>query len=158
LPPLPARTAHEALKEIKERMMKPSNRMQKIIEKMAKARDVDLSKPGTHFKAQSDGFMDLVIENAGLNKISVAHYYEQNGDLCQDPEICFLVGCDGRWYPYEWTTPGVMMFGRVIGGYKNYGEVDGVRGEFKTVARNGQRKLATFANQWADNLRMQRFT
>ena len=40
--------------------------------------------------------MRLVIEHIGggphgLPSISVAHYYELNGDLCQDPEMCFEV-------------------------------------------------------------------
>ena len=137
--------------------MKPSNRMQKQIEKMAKTRNIDLSQGGAHFRAEASGFMDLVVETIGTGLVSVAHYYEQNGDLCQDPEVCFLVGCDGRWYPYEWTTPGVMLGGRVFGGWQNYGDVDGAAGEFKTVQRKGQRDLATFANQWADNIKAQGF-
>lgn len=35
-------------------------------------------------------FMPVVIEQVGENQISIAHYYEQNGDLMADPEIVFL--------------------------------------------------------------------
>ena len=35
-------------------------------------------------------FMPVVIEQVGENQISIAHYYEQNGDLMADPEIIFL--------------------------------------------------------------------
>lgn len=45
--------------------------------------------------------MRLVIEHIGegphgLPAISVAHYYELNGDLCQDPEMCFEVESTSR--------------------------------------------------------------
>ena len=85
--------------------MRYSRKMQKLIERMAKDRNVDLSQPETHFRVESGGFMDLVVENVGLNQISVAHYYEQNGDLCQDPEVVFLVGCDGEWYAVHQQSP-----------------------------------------------------
>lgn len=35
-------------------------------------------------------FMPVVVEQVGENQISIAHYYEQNGDLMADPEIVFL--------------------------------------------------------------------
>ena len=35
-------------------------------------------------------FMPVVVEQVGKNQISIAHYYEQNGDLMADPEIVFL--------------------------------------------------------------------
>ena len=38
----------------------------------------------------SDIFMPVVVEQVGENQISIAHYYEQNGDLMADPEIVFL--------------------------------------------------------------------
>ena len=49
-----------------------------------------------HLSIENPPYMRLVIEDVGLgpNKrpaISVAHYFEQNGDLCQDPEMCFEV-------------------------------------------------------------------
>ena len=38
----------------------------------------------------NDVFMPVVVEQVGKNRISIAHYYEQNGDLMADPEIVFL--------------------------------------------------------------------
>ena len=38
----------------------------------------------------NDAFMPVVVEQVGENQISIAHYYEQNGDLMADPEIVFL--------------------------------------------------------------------
>ncbi|WP_226006045.1 DUF6908 domain-containing protein [Natrinema salinisoli] len=40
-------------------------------------------------KLEVDGFMPLVIEKVDAHRLSVAHYYEQNGDLMRDPEIVF---------------------------------------------------------------------
>jgi hypothetical protein len=54
-----------------------------------------------HLKIENEPYMPLTIErlgdayggNAGL--YSLCHYYEQNGDLMQDPEMCFVF-VDGR--------------------------------------------------------------
>jgi len=34
-------------------------------------------------------FMDLHVEKVRPNRLSIAHYVKQNGDLCRDPEIVF---------------------------------------------------------------------
>lgn len=49
-----------------------------------------------HIRLSANGFMDLIIERIGfgprnLPLISVAHYYEQEGDLMRDPEMTFEV-------------------------------------------------------------------
>jgi uncharacterized protein YqiB (DUF1249 family) len=41
----------------------------------------------TYKRFESDGFMDLVVEKISENEYSLAHYYEQNGDLMRDPEM-----------------------------------------------------------------------
>lgn len=46
--------------------------------------------------------IDLVIEKTGENRVSVAHYYTQNGDLMSDPEIVFRIDGD-RWVPVRYT-------------------------------------------------------
>ena len=51
---------------------------------------------GLYVSITNEPFMRLVIEHIGegphgLPAISVAHYYEMNGDLCQDPEMCFEI-------------------------------------------------------------------
>lgn len=137
--------------------MRRTRKMQQLIERMARDRNIDLSQPEAHFKVKSGGFMDLVVENIGINQISVTHYYTQNGDMIQDPEVVFLIGCDGEWYPVEWTTPAVMLMGRVIGGWKRYIEIDAKNGTWVRGDLRGQKDLAVFANKWADNLRNQGF-
>ncbi|MCP4486584.1 MAG: hypothetical protein GY820_04580, partial [Gammaproteobacteria bacterium] len=45
------------------------------------------------YRLRAKGFMDLVVEvlpqceETGAMVLSLAHYFEQNGDLCQDPEM-----------------------------------------------------------------------
>ena len=55
---------------------------------------------GDNIEVDADGFMPLVIEKCGENHLSVAHYYEQRGDLMRDPEIVFSLA-DGEWTPFE---------------------------------------------------------
>lgn len=40
-----------------------------------------------HVRLKSEGWMPLVIEKIGPDRISLAHYFEQNGDLMADPEM-----------------------------------------------------------------------
>ena len=49
---------------------------------------------GLYVSIENPPFMRLVIEHIGngphdLPTISVAHYFEMNGDVCQDPEMLF---------------------------------------------------------------------
>jgi hypothetical protein len=60
---------------------------------------------GLYVSIANEPFMRLGIEHIGegphgLPAISVAHYYEMNGDLCQDPEMCFEI---------ESTQQGIVM-------------------------------------------------
>lgn len=50
----------------------------------------------------SDAMMPLVIEKIADNRLSVAHYYTQRGDLMSDPEIVFRVNSDD-WTPVRYT-------------------------------------------------------
>ncbi len=49
------------------------------------------------YRLRADGFMDLVVEvlpqcpENGAMVLSLAHYFEQHGDLCQDPEMTVRV-------------------------------------------------------------------
>jgi hypothetical protein len=60
---------------------------------------------GLHVSIANEPYMRLVIEHIGdgphgLPAISVAHYYEMNGDLCQDPEMCFRSREHTGWHGY----------------------------------------------------------
>lgn len=55
-----------------------------------------------HIEVAVDGFMPLVIEKLAEDRVSVAHYYTQMGDLMSDPEIVFRVE-GSEWVPVEYT-------------------------------------------------------
>ena len=50
-------------------------------------------EPEKAYRLCSDGFMDFIVEKLapgptqGAILLSLAHYFEQHGDLCQDPEM-----------------------------------------------------------------------
>ena len=63
-------------------------------------------RSGVAYRLQAAGFMDLVVEvlpqcpETGAMVLSLAHYFEQNGDLCQDPEM------EVRVFPPQDGRPG----------------------------------------------------
>lgn len=103
---------------------------------------------GLSVSISNEPFMRLVIEHIGagphgLPAISVAHYYEMNGDLCQDPEMCFEVestpdSLTMRPYMFQMANPPV------------YQEVSD---DQEGVALAGE--LREFAAIWDANLRDQ---
>lgn len=105
---------------------------------------------GLYISIENAPFMRLVIEHIGggphgLPAISVAHYYELNGDLCQDPEMCFEVantpdGLVFRPYIFQMTIPAV------------YQEVTNDAQGLVTAEQ-----LRQFATMWDANLRAQGF-
>ena len=105
---------------------------------------------GLYVSVENSPFMRLVIEHIGggphgLPAISVAHYYELNGDLCQDPEMCFEVAStsDGlvfRPYMFQMAVPAV------------YQEVTNDAQGLATAEQ-----LRQFATMWDANLRAQGF-
>jgi hypothetical protein len=87
--------------------MKPlSNRAERVFRaamaQMGEKQSVKIGQDG-------DTFLPLVVERVGPlfgeitgGLISFAHYIEQNGDLCRDPEVVMLDGLDGRLYPISY--------------------------------------------------------
>ena len=86
---------------------------------------------GEHYQIEGQG-MDLTIEKIGENRLSVAHYYKQRGDLMRDPEIVFNTSND-NWTPVEYTQ------------HPHIYQRD----------RDGLPEVAEFAQQWSDNLEKQ---
>jgi hypothetical protein len=73
---------------------------------------LNLFPSNNHIRIEVECFMPLVVERLGwfgprgLPLVSVAHYFEQNGDLCKDPEMTFEVMPDGSLDPISfemWT-------------------------------------------------------
>lgn len=98
-------------------------------------------------------FMPLVVEILeeveNRAKVSLAHYYEQNGDLMADPEMCFLIkkdklGCMVVPYYYKQDNLGI--------------ERESVRfenGECKGYYPKMQADQTQFANIWMKNIKCQ---
>ena len=104
---------------------------------------------------KSDGFMDLIIETLGeveLNghhaiRVSIAHYYTQNGDRICDPDVVFFVVPDHKMaYAAE--------IQHSTGHYTCAMKID--NGRLLTNPR-AQRDIQSFCRQWFSNLRAQGF-
>lgn len=67
--------------------------------------DLPRAQVGRSWKLHAPGFMDLCVEvvDRGVQDktryadVSLAHYYEQNGDLMADPEMVVRVYLDDSW-------------------------------------------------------------
>jgi hypothetical protein len=106
-----------------------------------------------HASIENRPYMRLVIEEIGIGPrghqaISVAHYFTKNGDLCQDPELCFELIPQGGHVVYE-----PFRFQQAIPPV--YQEVfeNGPASENQRL----KRKLSEFAQMWDRNLQEQGF-
>lgn len=104
---------------------------------------------GDSVKLQSGGFMPLVVERIRPDGISVAHYYEQNGDLMADPEMTFWLGVDGAYYATGFRQDGIAQNRTSV---YFYGGAQPVK--FHAREQAGQ---SSFAGIWMQNLRSQGF-
>lgn len=98
-----------------------------------------------YLKVKNDPYMDLVIEawtDPDGRKVSVAHYYEQYGDLVPDPEI--LLDAD-TGYPYSmedyWGCRQVI--------WKDDGKT--------YIDPHAQKQVLAFMKMWARNIKLQGF-
>ena len=95
-------------------------------------------------------FMAAVVEC--INKcdwgliFSIAHYYDQNGDRCSDPEMTFLQGADGNIYPLSFQQGGMIYQESVIFGDD---------GNPAKINQRLQKDHAVFAGQWFENIKYQ---
>ena len=123
--------------------MKTSPKMQRVIEQLTKKHSLNLSQAGAHLRLTMPGYHRLVIENIGLRCVSVAHYFEQNGDLVADPDVVFFTGYS-EWVPIEIT--------QVMGIYRRYAELDETEQAIVRLNLCGQADLAAFTEEWAQNI------
>ena len=117
-----------------------------------------------HLKIINEPFMPLTIERIGEiywedgSLVSLCHYYEQNGDLLQDPEMCFVV-VDQR--EKEQTAYEKVMIVPYLYQQANLGIYE----ESMTFKNNVvdhcdsslQLQHVIFANQWLQNIQEQGF-
>lgn len=111
----------------------------------------------THYKFFAGGFMDLIVEtwqHENWLHVSVAHYYEQEGDLMSDPEIEFRVPkicIEKKQYDaiqaisYTQHNLGIYQEALVFDGGHVYIDV------------NLQKSIRSFLKTWAENLKQQGF-
>ena len=95
-------------------------------------------------------FMTVHIERIGtcnLGQIySVAHYFEQTGDLMRDPDMEFIKGGDGEYYPISFWQDAPIIRDEPIT-WKD--------GDIAGYNEKRQAALVTFANTWMKNIKMQ---
>ncbi len=77
---------------------------------------------------------------------SIAHYYEQNGDLMRDPDMEFLKGHDGCYYPIMYRQDGLGIC------QESVTFDDGQPAKFR---RRMQADQAGFAGLWMRNIKRQ---
>jgi hypothetical protein len=78
---------------------------------------------------------------------SVAHYYEQNGDLMKDPDMTFLRGADGNYYPLSYRQDGLGIDQDAIEWDDN--------GDINRFNAKMQADFVSFANGWMENIKDQ---
>ena len=95
-------------------------------------------------------FMTVHVECIGTCNLgpiySVAHYYEQNGDLMRDPDMEFIKGGDGEYYPISFWQDSPVIRDEPLT-WKD--------GEVIAFHPKRQAALATFANTWMRNIKEQ---
>lgn len=105
-------------------------------------------KRHTSYKLKTQGFMDLTVESwieNGVRKISVCHYYEQEGDLMRDPEIVYRVTQNGNEIPeyFRQDNLGIEQF--VFHTVNDESKIDPELLE----------ELKSFTKTWVQNLKQQ---
>ena len=105
---------------------------------------------GDHDRFVTSPYMDVVVEHIGDCNLgamySIAHYYEQNGDLMRDPEMCIIKGGDGEYYPYYYRLDGLGIEEDVLQWH------DGSITGYDLERQRGQ---ANFAESWMRNIKEQ---
>jgi hypothetical protein len=119
-----------------------SQEAQKVLERLIDGVDYDHSRKLDNGGA---GIMAAVVEQVGPEHFSVAHYYEQNGDLMADPDVVFWRHA-GRYYPAEYTQHGLGIHQELIA------FEDGRAVRFMARA---QPSCASFCATWMRNIKHQ---
>lgn len=104
-------------------------------------------------RLESGAYMRLVVEAVGtgprgLPLVSVAHYFEQNGDLMADPDMVFEVAADGSMHPISFQQDSLGVY-QVAVRRDDAGRT--------LVAPRLLADLRAFARQWDRNLKAQGF-
>jgi len=102
--------------------------------------------PGEHRKVHTNpSFMATHVECLNPRQFSVAHYFEQNGDLVPDPDMEFWRADDGRFFP--------VAIQHAVGPYVTALVFDAKGAPDADLRR--MRELVSFANMWMRNIAAQ---
>jgi hypothetical protein len=129
--------------------MKTSKLMKEVIVELGLKHGLDFEAVSAHVRINNPPYMPLVIEKIGKYRVSVAHYYEQWGDLVADPDVVFFTGYED-WVAIEITHPPPF-------GFHRYALLNDEGDKITHLNRAGQADLASFCVTWARNIREQCF-
>ena len=114
---------------------------------------LDWLKAGNYIRLDNEPYMRLVIEYIGtgprgLPLLSIAHYFEQNGDQMRDPDLVCEVDAAGGFHPVSFRQDSTGTYNEAV-----FQDEQG-----KTMCRPGIVKdLKAFARVWNRNLSEQGF-
>jgi len=129
--------------------MKNCPKMKEAITQLAHKHGVDLAAVGAHFRLDMPGYERLCVETISAHQVSVAHYYEMNGDLVPDPDIVFFISKEGAWSAISITD--------AFGQWRSYVKLSDEGQSVAFYDQRGQADLADFAEIWAQNLKDQKW-
>jgi hypothetical protein len=92
-------------------------------------------------------YMPVVVEWIGENRLSVAHYGEQNGDAMRDPDMVFWRSPLGNWYPVSYRNDYAGIDREAVLEWD-----DGKPVRYYSKEQAGQ---AAFAGLWMNNIKQQ---
>jgi len=129
--------------------MRPINKKaQAVMDRLTQGINSENSHTRIDNNKPDSGIMAVVVEWVGDCKLgdvfSIAHYYEQYGDLMADPEMTFLKAETGCYFPMSYKLDG-------LGVYR-----EGViweDGEPSKINVREQRDEAIFAGTWMENIK-----
>lgn len=127
--------------------MKTATTMQTIITRIAQKHSLDLTACEANLRLEQDGYQPLVIEKVGQHLVSVAHYYQQNGDTVPDPDVVFFTGY-GDWVPMEISQ---------ALGYTCAAWLSDDGQKIERFQPRAQADIASFCRTWAKNIRDQKW-
>ena len=89
-------------------------------------------------------FMAVCVDRLSARHYSVAHYYEQNGDLMADPDMTFYRTEDGQFYPCSFQQDSLAVYQEGLEIRED--------GTIVSLHETVQASQADFANTWMRNI------
>ena len=106
---------------------------------------IKIDNTGSSFMPVS---VEAIFENEKYMILSVAHYFEQNGDLMADPEMLFIYAKAMKTYIPSYFKQDGFMGSEQESVIMENGEIKGYKAKM-------QADHTSFANQWLRNIKQQ---